>query len=52
VNARAKGGYKALRFAAKYNSSPESMEALLKAGADPKIKDEKGKLPADYSFSF
>jgi len=49
VNARDGDGYTALHWAANNNKNPDIIEALLKAGTNPKLKNEEGKLPADYA---
>jgi ankyrin repeat protein len=36
-------------FAARYNSSPMVTTVLLKAGANPKTKDNTGKTAFDYA---
>ncbi len=49
MNARDGGGETPLHVAAEKSENPEVIEALLQAGANPKLKDSEGKLPADYA---
>jgi len=42
-------GRTVLHYAAEYNGSPELVKLLLKRGADPKLKDNSGKTPADIA---
>ena len=49
VNAREEDGRTPLHWAAWTNQNPEVIEVLLNAGADAKLKDNAGKLPADHA---
>ena len=49
IHAWNKYGWTPLHAAAQFNENSEVIEALLHAGADPKLKDSYGKLPADYT---
>ncbi len=42
-------GFTLLHWAATYNSSPEVIRVLVRAGADPGFKSNDGKLPADLA---
>ena len=42
-------GYTPLHFAARYSVSSGIVELLLDRGADPKVKDNSGKLAVDYA---
>ena len=43
VNTKDAHGMTPLMLAAKYNDTPDTVKALLKGGADPKMKDAKGR---------
>ena len=47
VNHQNNSGRTVLHYAAEYKGSPELVRLLLKRGADPKLKDNSGKTPAD-----
>lgn len=49
VNHQNNSGRTVLHYAAEYNGSPELVKLLLKRGADPKLKDNSGKTPADIA---
>ncbi|MDP7560231.1 MAG: ankyrin repeat domain-containing protein, partial [Planctomycetota bacterium] len=46
--ARDEDGWTPLMHAARYNSNPEVITVLLKAGANAKAKDGAGKTALDY----
>ena len=50
VNAKNKDGKTPLMLAADYNTNPEAIiTTLLQHGADPRIKDNTGKMAIDYA---
>ena len=49
IKARDEDGTTPLMWAAKYNKSSEVIETLLRAGANAKAKDKKGKTAVDHA---